>query len=114
MPPKPCTKGGCTKYATSKSRCDDHQVKSWDHGGKNRHERGYGNKWDQIRKAALIRDDYLCQRCKAEGVYTSAKDVDHKIPKAEGGTDHLSNLESICPPHHKQKTNQESIRGRKL
>ena len=112
-PPRPCTKGGCTKYAVKGGRCKDHERKAWDHGGKTRQERGYGKSWEYARKQALIRDDYLCVRCRDEGVYTRAREVDHKLPKHLGGTDHPDNLESICTPHHKQKTNQEAIDARR-
>lgn len=112
LPPRPCTKGGCTKYATKKSRCDDHQVKPWHHNGKSASERGYGKEWRIIRKEALTRDDHLCVMCKAEGVYTPASEVDHIIPKCDGGSDKLSNLQSLCKPHHKQKTLSESNKSK--
>jgi len=112
LPPSPCTQARCTKYATRKSRCEDHQHKAWDHNGKTRHQRGYGNNWVKLRKQALTRDDYLCQECLREGIYTQAKEVDHVIPKTNGGTDHMSNLESICKPHHKQKSLREAKEGK--
>jgi len=111
-PPRPCTKARCTKYATKKGRCDEHQIKAWDHGGKTRHERGYDNNWYRLRKQALTRDDHLCQDCLLEGIYTLAKDVDHVVPKYKGGQDELSNLRSLCRPHHKPKTQKESIDSR--
>ena len=38
--------------------------------------------------------------------------VDHIIPKAEGGTDDESNLQSLCKPCHAAKTDREKNRGR--
>jgi hypothetical protein len=33
-----------------------------------------------------------------------ATEVDHIVPKAFGGTDHASNLRSLCAAHHRLKT----------
>ena len=112
LPPRPCTKARCTKYATKNSRCAEHQHKAWNHEVKSRHERGYGNDWDKVRKNALLRDDYICQDCKDEGIYTRGEEVDHIKPKYLGGTNDLSNLRTLCKPHHKQKSLQESIASR--
>ncbi|WP_232325173.1 HNH endonuclease [Microbulbifer agarilyticus] len=61
----------------------------------------------------MLRDRHLCQPCERENRITPAKAVDHIIPKFEGGTDADSNLEAICDPCHRKKTQQESIRARK-
>lgn len=60
----------------------------------------------------LERDHYLCQTCKREGFVTFGNIVDHIIPKAEGGSDDPSNLETICKRHHGEKTQRESARAR--
>lgn len=39
---------------------------------------------------------------------TLADEVDHTIPLSKGGTDDDSNLEAICTPCHKVKTQKES------
>jgi 5-methylcytosine-specific restriction endonuclease McrA len=41
-----------------------------------------------------------------------ATHVDHKIPKAQGGTDDENNLQAICVTCHKCKTERESNEGR--
>lgn len=69
-----------------------------------RHARGYGAAWDKLRKQILERDKYLCQACLASNRPTSAKHVDHKIPKSKGGTDDPDNLQSLCVPCHDAKT----------
>lgn len=74
----------------------------------NRHERGYGTAWERLRKTILDRDGGLCQVCKAAGHITLANAVDHITPKAHGGTDDPSNLQSICLPCHGAKTAREA------
>lgn len=78
--------------------------------GQSRHQRGYGAKWDVIRERVLKRDKGLCQLCLRAGVVREAKTVDHIIPKAHGGTDAESNLQSLCWPCHKAKTARERLK----
>jgi len=77
-----------------------------------RHERGYGWAWDKLRQQILERDCGLCQPCAQAGRVTAAAAVDHKVPKAQGGTDAEANLQAICDPCHKVKTQIESRHGR--
>jgi 5-methylcytosine-specific restriction protein A len=64
-------------------------------------ERGYGYAWQQRRTQALIRDG---GRCACGRV---AQQVDHRIPRAQGGSDELENLVSICKSCHDAKTGRE-------
>ena len=77
-----------------------------------RHQRGYGTAWDRLRRVILRRDGYVCQPCRRAGFIVAARIVDHIVNKAEGGTDDEANLESICAPCHKAKTQAESNRYR--
>ncbi|MGK3335011.1 HNH endonuclease, partial [Escherichia coli] len=52
----------------------------------------------------------LCQLCLRAGVVREAKTVDHIIPKAHGGSDADSNLQSLCWPCHKAKTARERLK----
>jgi 5-methylcytosine-specific restriction protein A len=70
-----------------------------------------GRPWRRTREAILKRDRYLCQPCYREGRITKADEVDHITPQAEGGTGKDSNLESICIPCHKIKSQAEAARG---
>lgn len=63
-----------------------------------------------IRERVLKRDKGLCQLCLRGGVVREAKTVDHIIPKAHGGTDADSNLQSLCWPCHKAKTARERLK----
>lgn len=50
--------------------------------------------------------------CELPGCELPLSAVDHIIPRAEGGSDALDNLQGICSPHHDEKTQQEAARGR--
>jgi 5-methylcytosine-specific restriction protein A len=63
----------------------------------------------------FVRDNYLCQIHKLKGVYVSVElhgpnhgVCDHKIPIAEGGSEHDSNLQTICQFCDMEKTQLES------
>jgi len=109
--PRLCPYPGCGLVTTG-GPCDNHKKKhGWvsDSERGNRHDRGYGTKWDKLRKKILRRDNYLCQPCYKENKLTSASSVDHITPKAHGGTDDRSNLQSICTHCHKLKTAKERL-----
>ena len=99
-----------------------HATGGWKHDRRSRQERGYGSAWDRLRQQILERDGYLCQVCLKQGRHTPLKvkprdhAVDHIVPKFEGGTDDLDNLQAICAPCHEEKTDRESARsqGRKV
>lgn len=114
----PCRHPGCgALVADGSGYCESHQSdrklgKFADRGRGSRHKRGYGSKWDKKRQQILERDGGLCQVCLKRGVVTAAKQVDHIVPKAEGGTDQDENLQAICVPCHRVKTLEEARRAR--
>jgi 5-methylcytosine-specific restriction protein A len=112
--PRPCTFPGCSALVQGASRCPlhPHETTFASRTRGTRQARGYGSFWDRLRAQVLARDSHLCQQCLREGILTSARTVDHKVNKAERGTDDPSNLEAICDEHHKVKTQSESRRGR--
>lgn len=77
-----------------------------------RHARGYGSAWDRVRKVVMTRDCGLCQPCLRAGRNTEAHAVDHRLAKAQGGTDDPANLEAICRACHATKTGREAKGGR--
>lgn len=114
--PKPCRKIGCGRLVRDRSGyCDAHQSASKRPSNfsksQSRHERGYGWAWEKLRKVVLARDCGLCQPCSIADRVTPGNIVDHIVPKAEGGTDDLENLQVICKPCHVRKTAAESARG---
>jgi len=79
-------------------------------------DRGYGAAWGRLRKLVMARDLWLCQPCKREGRITPAREADHIVPKSDGGGDSLENIQAICVPCHRAKTQEEAARaqGRRL
>ncbi len=79
-----------------------------------------GRRWyEKIRPRIFKRDNYLCQICLRNGLLTPVElsgpncgICDHIVPLAEGGTDDDDNLQIICKQCDKEKTHQESMRGR--
>lgn len=118
LAPKPCRKLGCNALVRDgSSYCAAHKVDAKigtfaDKTRGSRQSRGYGAAWDKLRKQILLRDNGLCQPCLEQDVITPAKQVDHIVAKAHGGTDDESNLQAICVACHKAKTAKESARGR--
>ncbi len=106
--PRPCTHTGCPNLSTI-GLCADHKHDKWERHQKGRTstQRGYGATWRKVRNKVMTRDKGLCQVCLAKGIYSKAKEVDHIKGKEQGGTDHPSNLQSICIQCHRSKTSLE-------
>ena len=64
--------------------------------------------WQAIRKQIIIRDNATCQMC---GKVCIGKDlqVDHKVARANGGTDAYENLWILCQRCHAQKGRKEGL-----
>ena len=58
----------------------------------------YPYNWDEIREQALSRDGYKCGNC--ESSYNLH--VHHIVPLSKGGTNNLSNLQTLCQDCHKK------------
>ena len=56
--------------------------------------------WATLRYHTLKRDSWRCVQCGA-----LATDVDHIIPNDDHA---ISNLQSLCAPHHREKTQREA------
>ncbi|MNX41022.1 HNH endonuclease [compost metagenome] len=114
----PCRHSGCAALLRAPGYCDVHagEAIGWKraHQRGNRHQRGYGTEWDRLQLLILKRDRYLCQceECQRTRRLLPATEVDHRVPKAEGGTDDSDNLSAINADCHRRKTAKESARAR--
>jgi 5-methylcytosine-specific restriction protein A len=72
-----------------------------------------GRPWRRKRDAVLKRDAYQCQceDCRAEDLITLADEVDHIVPRSQGGTDDESNLRAINHDCHAKKSERERREG---
>jgi len=57
--------------------------------------------WKALRAQVLIRDACACVRC---GRVDPKAQVDHIVPKREGGRDEVWNLQTLCLKCHTKKT----------
>jgi len=87
------------------------RAKSWATTRKSRQQRGYGRAHELMR-AQVLKEEPLCRPCLDAGRVTPSTIADHKIPKAEGGTDDRENYQGICDPCHQVKTAEEASRAR--
>ena len=106
-PPSRCT---CGAIATRRGRCDEHQVKAWANiSARNRKlDRA---RWGKV-AANYLRRHPQCARCRQP-----AAEVDHVLPISRGGALYDdANLQSLCVPHHAEKTKAEDAarRSRKI
>lgn len=64
-------------------------------------DRGYGAAWRKLRRIVLASEP-LCRHCKARGIVTAAREVDH----IDGNVRNLkrSNLQPLCKRCHSAKT----------
>lgn len=108
-PPKPCKQSGCGAL-THDGYCGKHSAASdpTRYRG-NANSRGYDWAWRKVRHQALQRDKYLCVECLKDERVTPAFDVDHIIPVRVAPELRLvlDNLQSLCRPHHRAKTERD-------
>lgn len=67
-----------------------------------------GREWRRLKQRVHERDSWTCRQCER---VTMKLECDHIVNKAQGGTDDMDNLQSLCKPCHDKKTLQESKQG---
>lgn len=71
--------------------------------------------WERTRQRILARDLWTCQRCKvlltAGRKAKNAAEVDHIIPRSQGGTDDDTNLQALCKECNGGKKQGDDRRG---
>lgn len=80
---------------------------AWDHKSINQVKRSSGP-WARKRLRVFERDKYVCQECQR---VTLCPECDHIVALANGGTDDDANLQTLCKPCHKAKSQREATRG---
>lgn len=62
--------------------------------------------WRKTR-AVWLKYNSLCVMCSVEGYHRVATEVDHVVPRRQGGKTVSSNLQSLCKSCHSRKTAKE-------
>lgn len=108
-PLTPCRNRLCPELVPKgQGWCAEHRKQHYRQEEANRpkdRKKGYGRRWQKLRRVILARDLYLCQACRR----ATATDVDHITPKVQGGTDEAENLQSLCHACHSRKTAGETL-----
>lgn len=101
--PKSCAAPGCARVTHERfcSECARKQKRQYDKARPSAAKRGYDKRWQRLR-LMVLRGEPLCRQCGAP-----ATDVDHIVPRAQGGADELDNLQALCHSCHSRKTNRE-------
>ena len=112
-PLHPCPAPRCPNLIQGSGYCAQHggERKAWRSVLAPPPERLRGRA-NQARRLRVFARNPLCVPCEALGRVTLATIADHAIPLAEGGRDDEGNLRGICPSCHREKTVEESKRGR--
>ncbi len=94
-PASPCTYGHCPALVPGGGRCPKHRVQ---HNRGSSSQQGYGGAWRKVRQQVKDEEPF-CRRCGAP-----TTDVDHIIPRRQGGSDARSNLQGLCHACHSRLT----------
>jgi hypothetical protein len=64
--------------------------------------------WKEVRRRVLARDGFHCQECNKPlaDVPSWFTEVHHIVPRERGGSDHPSNLKTLCLVCHRAYTNE--------
>lgn len=98
-PAKPCRHPGCAALVERGRYCPAHIPPRAPDSRPSAARRGYNKPWRHLRRAILAASP-LCVACKA----APATEVDHILPLRRGGTNDLTNLQTLCKSCHSRKT----------
>jgi len=90
-----CPVQGCSQLTTG-GRCAAHRVSR---PRPRTATRGYGSAWQRLRLVILKRDP-ICTLCHRE----RSVEVDHRVPRSQGGADDERNLCGVCKRCHGRKS----------
>lgn len=125
-PMKPCNFTACTvlipfdeRYCAKHihAKRETHQVYDAMRREREPHIRNLYNsdRWRKLSRQIKLRDDFLCQKCIKEGVYSNADITDHIIEIKDDWDKRwdTGNMISLCHFHHNKKTNEEKKKREK-
>jgi 5-methylcytosine-specific restriction protein A len=108
-----CLKPGCPELVEER-RCEEHRKEYERANGRagfsdpdgRRHDGNFYSTAFWRRK----RNNYLATHpvCEVNNCERPPREVDHVVPRAEGGSDDSNNLQALCKSHHSQKTARET------
>ena len=104
-----CIYPSCKDRAVDRGRCAFHGAldrKRLEELRPSSLARGFDRAWRKLR-AQVLREEPWCRRCGREST-----EVDHRIPRSQGGTDDRENLQGVCKPCHSRKGAKEGRWGR--
>lgn len=114
-PQRPCSKSGCSALTRSRF-CGKHEqahARATEVRRPSAARRGYGRRWQRLRAIIIARDPVCtctgrpgCPHGGARCILPTT-DVDHIIPREQGGEDSEENLQGMCHGCHSRKTAQE-------
>ena len=102
---RPCAQPGCpATQRDGRQFCEVHR-RQYETARGSAAKRGYGHEWQRLRRLFLNAHPLCVDPFKDHpGQVVAASEVDHKIPKARGGTNAWDNLQALCKPCHSKKT----------
>lgn len=106
--PHPCASPGCPGLVTVGRYCDrcaGSAPVDYERERGSAAARGYGHRWRKFRRIYLRRHPF-CVQCGE-----MATDVDHIVPRRQGGGDEEDNLQALCHACHSRKTRSEQGGG---
>jgi len=100
--PRPCVVCGDLSF---ESRCSTHRLPDTRPSTK---KRGPAHRQKRARQAALRRDRFTCQHCGFHSPTGKGLEADHVVPVDLGGSNEVSNLQTLCRDCHGVKTRAEA------
>ena len=112
---RPCSYPGCPRIVRGIPYCEEHArlaAKEYDAERPSAAARGYNANWRKLR-AMYLRQHPLCEDpFEIHGARPPlAREVDHVMPLADGGTNAWDNLQALCKSCHSRKTAREVWHG---
>ena len=68
----------------------------------------------EVKKYVFDRNGYQCQSCQKIDLSAKNLQIDHIIPLDKGGTNDISNLQTLCAKCNREKSAKIDIRFRRL